>query len=129
MKRTLIIAALALTTACDTLKLPDYADAGTTAAVIAQGGVEMNPILGAAGNGAAPAVSLVGKYAIREGGPYVGLTEGQSEVTANAAGWLGACNNAAVLLGAGFPQSLIPGAGCLLLSIRHDVNAGLLEEE
>ena len=36
------------------LKVADYADAGTTALVIAQGGVEMNPVIGVAGNSAAP---------------------------------------------------------------------------
>ena len=119
-----LLAALALTAACSNgsnLQVADYADAGSTALVIAQGGVEMNPIVGVAGNSAAPIVSLGLKYTLRNGLPYiVDMTQEQADATADMAGWLGACNNIAVLAGASFPASLIPGVGCLILSGYND---------
>ena len=123
--KTLAILAALSVAACSSdapdLHAADYADAGSTALVIAQGGVEMNPIVGVAGDAAAPLVSLGLKYTLRNGLPYVlDMTQGQADATADMAGWLGACNNIAVLAGASFPASLIPGVGCLILSGYSD---------
>lgn len=129
MIKYLMVAALVFVSACSTnrdgdrpdLHLADFADAGTTAAVIAQGGAEMNPALAVAGDAAAPVVSLGFKYVLRNGLPHVlDMTQGQADAMADMAGWMGACNNFAVLGGASFPASLIPGVGCLILSGYND---------
>ena len=123
--KTLAILAALSVAACSSdapdLHVADYADAVSTALVIAEGGVEMNQIVGVAGNSAAPIVSLGLKYTLRNGLPYiVDMTQEQADATADMAGWLGACNNIAVLAGASFPASLIPGVGCLLISGYRD---------
>ena len=120
MKYLALTAVIALA-GCDTLKAPDYLDAATTAGVIAQGGAEMNPIIGFAGDSAAPLVSLGGKYVIREHGDLIGLTPAQSDLTANAAGWLGGCNNLVHLVAnVELTTSLTVGALCAAWSIYND---------
>ena len=111
----------------DRLKVADYADAGTTALVIAQGGVEMNPVIGVAGNSAAPVVALVSKYALREGLPVVfpDMSQDNADTTMNAVGWLGACNNLMIMASSvTFPASLLGGAICAGLSVQHDLSKG-----
>ena len=128
MKRTFTIAAaLALTGACSStasLKPIDYADAGTTAAIIAQGGLETNPVIGVAGNAAAPVVALGVKYGLRAGLPALGMPQEQADAAIDLASWIGTCNNIAVLTGAAaFPASLGVGALCGGLSLYMDREA------
>jgi hypothetical protein len=72
MKNLLITAALVVSVAgCSSpLRTADYADAASTALVIATGGVELNPLLGALGDDLAAPLSLVvsagARYAIDE---------------------------------------------------------------
>lgn len=125
MKRTFTIAAaLALTGACSStasLKPIDYADAGTTAAIIAQGGLETNPLIGAAGNAAAPVVALGVKYGLRAGLPALGMPQEQADAAIDVASWIGTCNNIPVWLNIiEFPKSLIVGAVCGGLSLYMD---------
>ena len=129
MKQTIKLTALAsimLVSACsDTaLKPIDYADAGTTALIVAQGGVEANAVIGAAGNATAPIVSLGVKYGLRAGLPAAGFTEPQADALIDTASWIGTCNNIAVLTGAAaFPASLGFGAICGAASFYSDRDA------
>lgn len=92
MKHLAAVIALIVTTACSTVKPVDLADVGTTAAIIAQGGVEMNPIVGVAGDSNAPLVALGLKAGVRyvaEGTEY----EEELNSAVDAASWIGTCNN------------------------------------
>jgi hypothetical protein len=116
MKRLLIIMALIVSVAgCSSpLRPADYADAASTALVIASGGVELNPLIGALGDNLAAPVSLVvsagARYAIDEFIPpenqdvyHHVLTTAKIAVT---------CNNLGVIFGFEPLGLLVVAIGC-----------------
>lgn len=106
-----IIATLGLVglTACSNTAI-DYADAGSTAIGISQGLTEMNPVIGVAGDAAAPVVSLVVKAGVREFMLSQGYTLCEANRVVGAGSALGLGNNIAVLAGASNPVGLAVGA-------------------
>lgn len=117
-KFTLWAAFVALFSGC--LEVPDALDAGTTGLVVLQGGVERNPLIGAAGDGAAPLVALAAKSGARylaEGTEAEGIVN----AGANAAGWWGFCHNGLQLVTSiEFSTSLAIGAACGAASFYND---------
>ena len=116
MEMFIVVLSLVGATACsdisENVKPIDLADAGTTAVIIAQGGVEMNPVIGVAGNAASPLVAIAVKSGLRYTMRGV-LPEGVADHSVDLGGYVGTCNNLAVLAGvATFPTSLIYGAAC-----------------
>lgn len=114
-KLPITLAAVATLAACSTpIQKPtviDYADAGTTALFVAQGYTEMNPIIGAAGDPAAPIVALVVKSVLRTLLPITGgISQDRTDAAVDLAGALGACNNIALIAGAANP--MLYGAVC-----------------
>jgi len=105
--------------ACSSLRPADYADSGTTAIAIANGATEVNPIIGAAGDNAAPFVALGGKVVVRSLIDNSGLSNQDKESAHNivsSVGWGASCNNIAVFAGAtGYAAPAI-GLACALLS-------------
>ena len=119
MKYILVIVFAFSMSACSTLRPADYADSTTTAAAIANGATEVNPIIGAAGDNAAPFVALGGKVVVRSLINNSGLSNQEKENAQNivsSAGWGASCNNLAVFAGAtGYAAPAI-GLVCALLS-------------
>jgi hypothetical protein len=117
MKKLLIaLAMVASLSACSSspLRTADYADAASTALVIASGGVELNPLLGALGGDLAAPLSLVvsagARYAIdefipeeRQGVYHHALTTAKIAVT---------CNNLGVVFGFEPLGLLVVAIGC-----------------
>ena len=118
MRLILTTFALLFAVACSSVKPIDLADAGTTAAVIAQGGTEMNPIIGAAGDAAAPVVAVGVKYALRNIAEEGSELDDALEYGTDIAGWVGTCNNLAVMAGVAFPSSLLVGAACAVVALH-----------
>lgn len=115
---TALAVATSLTACSGDVKLTraDYADAATTAVAVSQGFVEGNPVIGIAGDAAAPLVALGVKYAAKEIAIASGATPEQATRTVNAAGMLGTCNNVALLLGVTGAGPLLAGAFCAIVS-------------
>lgn len=103
------------------LRGSDYFDAGTTALAIAGGATEASPLVGMAGDTAAPVVSLGGKWIIRNGLPLIDVPQDAANAIADSAGMLGGCANLALVLNlAAFPATLGYGAFCAAASLYHD---------
>ena len=102
------IGLLALT-ACGTTYI-DAADSVTTAVAISQGFTEMNPVIGAVGDSAAPVVALVMKEGLREFLKSQGYSECEANKYVGTSSALGVGNNIAVLAGASGPVGLAAGA-------------------
>lgn len=110
-----VVAVLASCAGTQPLRPLDYADAGTTALAINQGAVELNPVIGAAGDTAAPVVALGVKWVIRNGLAATVDTPEQVETinrVMDVSGAIGACNNLAWLTGAEGHVTLLFGALC-----------------
>lgn len=106
------------------LQTADYADALTTAVGVAQGATEANPVIGFAGDAAAPVVALGVKYGLRNGLPMAGVPQEGADAIVDAVGWIGACSNAALLASvAAFPTTLYYGAACGAVSLYTDRQA------
>jgi hypothetical protein len=104
MKNTLIASALALSlSACSTspLRTVDYADAASTAAAIAGGAVEINPLTSALGDSMAAPVSLVASAGVRYAIDEYAATENQEAYhrTFSTIKLAATCNNLGVILG------------------------------
>lgn len=110
-RRKFLPAILALfgLSACADLSAYDYTDAGTTALAVAQGASEANPLIGIAGDGAAPVVALVAKAGAREYMRSKGYSECEIDRTLNTSGVLGTVNNLLVVAGASGPIGLLAG--------------------
>ena len=104
-----ILAAASLA-ACSPPRAMDYADAGATALAIANGATEANPVVGFAGDAAAPVVALVAKVAVRSIIDAADITEPerkQAHHVMDATGAFAACNNIAAATSAA-PNVSIP---------------------
>jgi hypothetical protein len=92
----------------------DMADAASTAAVIASGGTELNPIVGGLGDSAAPFVAVPLKMVARTVADQI-EDEGQREAVHTGMDTLNAgltCNNLGVVFGAANPP--LVGVACAL---------------
>ena len=102
MKILLLTAALLTATACtNNLETADYGDAGTTAVALGLGAVEVGG-LGALPGGVVPLAALAGKNVIRtqiEEGNMTPEDARTATIAMDGFGWLGTCNNTAVILG------------------------------
>ena len=107
LRPTLAAAVLALS-ACSNSAL-DYADAGTTALAISQGATELNPVVGIAGDAAAPVVALVVKAGVREYMAQNGYSECEIDRTVNSGSVFGLTNNLVWLAGGPTPIGLAVG--------------------
>jgi len=95
-------------------------DAASTAAAIASGvGVEANPVIGAAGNAAAPAVSLLVKLGICQVMKSNGASSRDIATVSKSAGMTGMVNNALIFAGGG-PFAIVGGmiAGAAIVDQR-----------
>lgn len=113
-----LIAAALIVTLSACVKPIDLADAGTTAVIIAQGGTELNPVIGIAGDNAAPLVAL----GLKAGARYMAEGTENEEAVSEAvdfAGSVGACNNLLQLAGVDLGVSLTVGVLCGLISLQH----------
>lgn len=86
------------------------ADSATTYAILADGGAELNPIVGWSGDPALTALTALG---VKQGGKYalgaMGVERCQAHRYVESAGWLGAGWNLALLSGAGPPGAIAAG--------------------
>lgn len=112
MKKLLPIPMLFLT-ACTSTPI-DLADAGTTAVAVAQGATEANPIVGIAGDAAAPVVSLAVKHVAKKALQKQGYSECVSEGLVGLGSAYGTGANIAVILGASTPVTLLAGIGAVM---------------
>jgi len=108
--------------ACSSLRPADYADSATTAVSIANGATELNPVVGAAGDSAAPVMALGTKVVVRSLIDNSGLSEQEKENAHNivsSVGWGASCNNLAVIAGAtGYAAPAI-GLICAIISYNR----------
>ena len=103
----------------------DAADVGSTAAGMAAGATEMNPMLSWAGP-AAPLVAMPLKYGAKKGLARSGMTNAQANVTVETGSALGACANIATLAGIQPVAALATGAFCAIAynqAARRDYQA------
>ena len=86
------------------------ADSATTYAVLADGGSELNPIIGWSGD---PAITALTALGVKQGGKYgltsLGVEHCQAHRYVETGGWLGAGWNLAILSGAGPPGAIAAG--------------------
>ena len=127
MKLTIaIIAALSVAGCTNNLEPADVGDAGTTAVAIGLGAVEVGG-LGALPGGVVPLAALAGKNVIRtqiEEGNMSPEDARTATIAMDGFGWLGTCNNTAVILGIigvinplTVGQTLTVGVACALASV------------
>ena len=116
-----IILALSLA-ACSAPRTADYADSVSTYAAISQGATELNPVVGAAGDSAAPVMALGTKVIVRSLIDNSGLSDQEKENAHNivsSVGWGASCNNLAVIAGAtGYAAPAI-GLVCAIISYNR----------
>jgi len=112
------LAALVLAAGCSNLRPADYADSASTALAIADGAVELNPIVGALGDDMAAPVALVltagARYAIDEYAEPENVDKYHD--TLSTAKWAVTCNNLAVWAGAEPVIAIVSAIGCGTLS-------------
>ena len=108
IKKLLAVTGLMSLTACGTTYI-DAADSITTAAFVSQGFTELNPVIGVAGDAAAPVVALVVKEGLRELLKSQGYSECEANRYVGSGSALGVANNLTLLAGGG-PASLAVGA-------------------
>ena len=93
----------------------ELADAATTAVVLADGGVELNPVLSWAGD-AAPVVSIAAK----QGAKYLLVQQGYEQETvdniSNSLSWGAACHNVVIWTGGAHPPGIALGLLCVWLT-------------
>lgn len=112
------LAALSLA-ACSAPRTADYADSATTAVAISQGATEANPVVGVAGDSAAPVVALGAKVVVRSLVDNSGLEQEQKDLVhdiLSAGGWGATCNNVAVYAGVSGPAAPALGLMCALIA-------------
>lgn len=94
----------------------DYADAGTTAVGVSMGLTEANPIIGAAGNAAAPIVALGAKLIVKDALIQAGHDPKEVNRSMNnvSAGY--ACANVATIAAVALPAALLMGGACYVIA-------------
>lgn len=112
MKYLITLPLIALA-ACSAPRVSDYADAGSTAAFLSAGHVEVNPIIGAAGD-AAPVAALGMKVVARSVIDQID-DEGQRQAAhenMDTVNWGVFCNNVVLLATPELATRLISAVGC-----------------
>ena len=112
MKYLIALPIIALA-ACSSPRASDMADVGSTAAFMAQGHVEANPLLATAGD-AAPVAALVGKVVARSVIDQIEDDEQRKKMHEgmDTVNWAAFCNNIVLLATPELATRLIAAAGC-----------------
>ena len=109
--RRLAIASVIALSACS-VQSGEVADAASTAAVLAGGGVELNPLFSNAGS-AAPVVGFVATQAGKAALVASGYEQETVDSISNSLGWGAACSNFIALGGGTGPIGLAAGLACV----------------
>ena len=123
MKHLIALPLIALA-ACSSPRASDYADAGSTAAFMAQGHVEANPLIASAGN-AAPIAAIGMKVLTRSAIDNAPITDEQRKNIhegMDTVNWAAFCNNVVLLATPELATRLIAAAGC---AVAHRYSLGV----
>ncbi|NVK60371.1 MAG: hypothetical protein HWE37_09890 [Rhodobacteraceae bacterium] len=99
----------------------DIGDVGSTAAGIASGFTEANPLVSWAGGGA-PLMLIPVKYAAKKALVSIGTKPARANWTVETAGMFAACNNIALLAGGVPPAAIGIGAVCAIAFSQNSRN-------